>query len=173
MIFSFVYSAPCTPPPPLLCQQPRSKKKWFTLKWNSLFPREHILSLKSRSLSVSNKNKMWGKYLSAVPSIYLIHIFFFQVVHNYGHSNDGIALSWGTALEATELTLELLAGRSSRLWFKNAFFCHSDRALFPLLFILILVFPNHSLSCITNSDADSEESIWRGSPLFGIQFVNL
>ncbi len=31
-----------------------------------------------------------------------------QLVHNYGHGVDGIALSWGTACHATELVQESL-----------------------------------------------------------------
>lgn len=30
----------------------------------------------------------------------------FQVVHNYGHGGNGVALSWGTAVHAANLVLE-------------------------------------------------------------------
>lgn len=38
-----------------------------------------------------------------------------KVVHNYGHSANGIALSWGTAVEAAELTLQSLRDIISKL----------------------------------------------------------
>ncbi|KAL5021663.1 hypothetical protein ScPMuIL_000818 [Solemya velum] len=37
-----------------------------------------------------------------------------KVVHNYGHGHQGILLSWGTALRATELVKECLSGGSHR-----------------------------------------------------------
>ncbi|OWF52556.1 D-aspartate oxidase [Mizuhopecten yessoensis] len=36
-----------------------------------------------------------------------------KVVHNYGHGSDGVALSWGTAVEATEMVKELISGMTS------------------------------------------------------------
>lgn len=33
---------------------------------------------------------------------------FVQMVHNYGHGGTGVALSWGTAVEATDLVQQLL-----------------------------------------------------------------
>ena len=38
-----------------------------------------------------------------------------QVVHNYGHGANGIALSWGTAVEAADLTMQALRDNMSKL----------------------------------------------------------
>lgn len=38
-----------------------------------------------------------------------------KVVHNYGHSANGIALSWGTAVDAAELTIQSLREHASKL----------------------------------------------------------
>ena len=45
----------------------------------------------------------------------MIIVLYFQVVHNYGHSNDGIALSWGTAVEAVDLMLQFLTEHGAKL----------------------------------------------------------
>ena len=39
----------------------------------------------------------------------------FQVVHNYGHGANGIALSWGTAVESADLTMQALRDDVSKL----------------------------------------------------------
>jgi len=36
-----------------------------------------------------------------------------QVIHNTGHGGDGIALSWGSAVEATKLVQDIIQNGNS------------------------------------------------------------
>lgn len=64
-------------------------------KWVGLRPHRAFIRLEVEDLSCN------GKQL--------------KVVHNYGHGANGVALSWGTAIEATEKVKTILSQESSRV----------------------------------------------------------
>lgn len=60
-------------------------------KWTGLRPHRSFIKLEAENLAFD------GKHL--------------QVVHNYGHGANGVALSWGTSLEAAQIVRDILIDR--------------------------------------------------------------